>query len=145
MSRHEVKGYIESKQQEQEGSNSNAGFQAVEKKASKFSKNMLKKCQFCATVHIWGADRCPAFGKTCGRCLMRNHFTDACRRKQYRILSKSQSLHTRSTHSNNDFEYEKRLIQTDDELQKCPELKRVNSLGAKEDEKTDFKAERKEK
>ena len=66
---------------------------------SKFSKKMFKKCQFCATVHIWGADRCPAFWKICGKCLMKNHFTEACRKKQCRSLSKSQSLRTRSIHS----------------------------------------------
>ena len=30
-----------------------------------------KKCKFCNMKHLWGSERCPAFGKTCAKCNMK--------------------------------------------------------------------------
>ncbi|KAL4708473.1 hypothetical protein ACJJTC_014081 [Scirpophaga incertulas] len=37
----------------------------------------IKECKNCGTGHAYGA--CPAYGKTCLRCLRRNHFARVCR------------------------------------------------------------------
>ena len=51
-----------------------------------------KECKFCNKKHLWGKERCSAFGKTCTRCGIKNHIAEACRSQDYSKLSKSRSL-----------------------------------------------------
>ena len=44
----------------------------TEDKSQNSSK--LKACQFCGTIHIWGIERCPAYGNMCNMCWKDNHF-----------------------------------------------------------------------
>ena len=66
-------------------------------KVNHFPRRKLKRCQFCATVHLWGAERCPAFGTICENCWKPNHSADACRNKKFRKLRKTQSLYIESS------------------------------------------------
>ena len=38
-------------------------------------------CKFCTKTHAWNQLKCPAWGKTCSSCGMRNHFAVACKAK----------------------------------------------------------------
>ena len=38
-------------------------------------------CKFCTKTHAWNKLKCPAWGKTCSSCGMRNHFAVACKAK----------------------------------------------------------------
>ena len=39
------------------------------------------QCKFCTKTHAWNKLKCPAWGKTCSSCGMRNHFAVACQTK----------------------------------------------------------------
>ena len=39
-----------------------------EERGEQFGSNLLKKCKFCEKKHVWGATKCPAFGKKCSKC-----------------------------------------------------------------------------
>ena len=47
----------------------------------------MKKCKFCNMKHLWGSERCSAFGKTCTKCYMRNHTAEACRHRCFKTRS----------------------------------------------------------
>ena len=36
-------------------------------------------CKFCGRTHEWDKNKCPAFGKTCMKCSMKNHFAKMCK------------------------------------------------------------------
>ena len=40
------------------------------------------QCKFCTQTHAWNKLKCPAWGKTCSSCGMRNHFVIACKAKK---------------------------------------------------------------
>ena len=48
------------------------------KKENKFP---LRICCFCGRRHIFGRDKCPAYGKTCNKCKGKNHFLNMCKKK----------------------------------------------------------------
>lgn len=39
------------------------------------------QCKFCTKTHAWNKLKCPAWGKTCSSCGMRNHFAVPCKAK----------------------------------------------------------------
>ncbi|PFX17543.1 Retrovirus-related Pol polyprotein from transposon 17.6 [Stylophora pistillata] len=39
------------------------------------------RCKFCAKTHVWNKLKCPAWGKTCSKCGIQNHFAVACKTK----------------------------------------------------------------
>ena len=43
-------------------------------------KDIRKYCKFCGSSHIWGRNRCPAYGKTCSSCGGKNHFGKVCKK-----------------------------------------------------------------
>ena len=45
----------------------------------------LIKCKFCGKKHEEQKEKCPAWGKTCDKCGVENHFSVAC--KQRSLLS----------------------------------------------------------
>lgn len=47
----------------------------------KITKSRIR-CRFCATDHKYGSKYCPAFGKDCSYCGIRNHSSKACRKKK---------------------------------------------------------------
>ena len=40
-------------------------------------KSLVKSCQFCGRSHARG--QCPAYGKSCSKCLKKNHFAAVCK------------------------------------------------------------------
>ena len=49
----------------------------IQKYTKNFHKN-LKTCKFCGKKHEFVKEKCPAFGKTCGKCNKKNHFAAMC-------------------------------------------------------------------
>nr|XP_039254308.1 uncharacterized protein LOC120331303 [Styela clava] len=43
------------------------------------SKLNIRECKFCGRKHIFGRNYCPAWGKVCNRCNIKNHFAVKCR------------------------------------------------------------------
>ena len=58
------------------------------------SKN--RRCQFCGISHIWGKDRCSAYGHRCKVCLKHGHFEMVCFHRK-KSIKKSRSLPTLKT------------------------------------------------
>jgi len=54
-------------------------------------KGKLQNCKFCNTPHVWGASRCPAFGKRCTKCNKENHLSEACRNQKTKKMVRSKS------------------------------------------------------
>ncbi|XP_073966540.1 uncharacterized protein [Choristoneura fumiferana] len=48
-------------------------------KVKKYNKE-AQLCKFCGQKHIFGRDRCPAYGKRCEACKGRNHFKLVCKK-----------------------------------------------------------------
>ena len=53
------------------------------KKSSKEKTSVLSKCKFCGNSHVRDREECPAFGKTCKKCGIDNHFATVCRASNY--------------------------------------------------------------
>ena len=62
---------------------SSSGYERMEvnKMEVKSTKNEVRSCKFCGSSHVWGRDKCPAFGKTCSNCQEKNHFKRVCKKK----------------------------------------------------------------
>lgn len=43
------------------------------------SKSTINNCTKCGTNH--SINRCPAYGKTCNKCKLLNHFSNMCKTK----------------------------------------------------------------
>ena len=56
-----------------------------------FPMQILRDCKFCGLPHLWGSAHCPAYGKTCKKCLKKNHSHIVCKNK-IRKPQKSKSL-----------------------------------------------------
>lgn len=52
------------------------------KDVKKISKKSKLKCRFCDTEHNYGSKYCPAYGKFCNFCGIKNHTEKACRKKK---------------------------------------------------------------
>ena len=46
---------------------------------------LVRQCKWCNLEHEMERSKCPAIGKTCGKCGKENHFSAACRTKGSRI------------------------------------------------------------
>ena len=69
--------------------NKRAPFRTISKRRKKKLKNkgtksdfkqrvdIVKKCKYCGTTH--NVRQCPAYGKECNKCNMKNHFADVHR------------------------------------------------------------------
>lgn len=55
-----------------------------------------RKCRFCVLRHRFGKNECPAFGKTCNSCGLKNHYAASivCRNKNDRKLRRVRQLDT---------------------------------------------------
>lgn len=51
----------------------------VEKSESKSSTSNMRKCKFCGKAHEFKKEKCPAYGKECGKCEKPNHFAEMCK------------------------------------------------------------------
>ena len=60
---------------------SSSGYERMEVNKLSKTKNEIKSCKFCGTSHVWGRDKCPAYGKTCSNCKGKNHFKKVCKKK----------------------------------------------------------------
>lgn len=40
-----------------------------------------KKCKYCGGNHVLKREKCPAYGKTCGKCGKSNHFARVCKQR----------------------------------------------------------------
>ena len=58
------------------------------------------KCKFCARIHEFRKEICPAWGKVCTNCNKRNHFSRCCTSKQ----------NARAIHHHSEEEYEEIYI-----------------------------------
>ena len=67
--------------------NANRSCRKVDGKAQEESRGERKggmgTCRRCGLKHE--PKKCPAFGKICGKCLNKNHFTRACRRDKVSV------------------------------------------------------------
>ena len=52
---------------------------AKEKARREGNKAGARRCKYCDEVHKYGS--CPAFGKYCKNCGIRNHFASVCQQK----------------------------------------------------------------
>ena len=52
----------------------------------KVSEKMMK-CRYCAKEHVFGKKNCPAFGKSCNNCGLKNHFERMCRRRKMKKVA----------------------------------------------------------
>ena len=56
------------------------------KSRNKFGRSrngdIVKECKFCDGKHAMKKELCPAWGKTCKKCLSKNHFASKCRNKK---------------------------------------------------------------
>ena len=57
----------------------------IDKVTKKYTKKHMT-CKFCGTSHIFKAEHCPAFGKTCSKCNKRNHFAKVCKSKDIKVV-----------------------------------------------------------
>ena len=44
-----------------------------------------KECWFCGIKHVFGREKCPAYGKSCHNCSEKNHFAAMCKKKRTEI------------------------------------------------------------
>ena len=54
------------------------------------------ECKFCNIKHWWESKRCPAFGKTCAKCNMKNHTAEACRHRCFKTRSTENYIASKS-------------------------------------------------
>lgn len=52
-------------------------------------ESMVKDCYFCGEDHIRKKEKCPAWGKTCGKCGFRNHVEKKCKTRTERRAQQS--------------------------------------------------------
>ena len=45
---------------------------------SRYKSSQKKECKFCTFAHPFRKEECPAYGKTCKKCGLRNHFAEKC-------------------------------------------------------------------
>ena len=59
------------------------------------AKINLRECRYCGLRHVFGANKCKAFGKSCYKCNKMNHFGRVCwdSTKAYRRKEKSAKAH----------------------------------------------------
>ena len=50
-----------------------------------------KDCHFCDRRHVMKKELCPAWGKTCKKCLRLNHFATKCKAKKLNVLENTDS------------------------------------------------------
>ena len=56
----------------------------------KMTRNESKReCRYCGKNHIFKKSECPAFGKECSKCKLRNHFASRCRTRNVRIVDET--------------------------------------------------------
>ncbi|XP_046330984.2 uncharacterized protein K02A2.6-like [Haliotis rufescens] len=48
------------------------------RESDKVKEKDLWECRYCGRKHIFGRERCPAYGHTCSKCKKKNHFADKC-------------------------------------------------------------------
>ena len=52
-------------------------------KSSNEKTSFLSKCKLCGNSHVRDREKCPAFGKSCKKCGIDNHFATVCRASNY--------------------------------------------------------------
>ena len=77
-----------------------------------------KSCDYCGRKHPWGRDKCPAYGKKCGKCGRDNHFAAQCKSGKGRPGNK---VHAVTESSDSETEYvmsvgNKKLIMAEMEI-----------------------------
>ena len=45
------------------------------------NEQVISKCKFCGLSHVRSRSSCPAYGKTCRKCNLQNHFSRCCTTK----------------------------------------------------------------
>lgn len=48
-----------------------------------------RECRYCGKSHVFKKSECPAFGKTCSKCNLKNHFAAKCKTRSVRILEEN--------------------------------------------------------
>ena len=51
--------------------------------SKKNSDKFKNKCKFCGKLHEFEKNKCPAYGKMCGKCNRKNHFAAVCKSKYF--------------------------------------------------------------
>lgn len=65
--------------------NHSKNYKNSQKSIDKNNKRMIKNCIKCNKTHE--INNCPAFGKVCNKCKLKNHFANACRSKKVNVIS----------------------------------------------------------
>ncbi len=53
-----------------------------ERRSKMRGKEKKQECRFCGYTHVMRKEKCPAYGKKCGRCGELNHFASKCPEKE---------------------------------------------------------------
>lgn len=54
-----------------------------------------KKCNYCGNYHEWRKELCPAYGKSCGKCGLANHFAKVCKQGLNNANNNNKFRHTK--------------------------------------------------
>ena len=55
-------------------------------KVSNPKSELKRECRYCGRNHVFKKTECPAYGKVCSKCQLKNHFAVKCKTRSVRIL-----------------------------------------------------------
>ena len=76
---------------------SGAGQSSVKQNTKGSGQRGYKDCDFCAKMHQWGKQHCPAYGKTCNRCGRKTHFAVKCQSSSTKRYTKQKGHNVEET------------------------------------------------
>ena len=58
----------------------------------------IKQCKYCGQEHAWDKKQCPAYGQSCNRCGIQDHFAKMCQKQRiHKVDDDDDSSHTESS------------------------------------------------
>lgn len=101
----------------------------------KITKSRIR-CRFCATDHKYGSKYCPAFGKNCLYCGIKNHSSKACRKKKENSNSSDSSDNESRSKSEKAKEQKKSDKKTKDS--KSKDVKKINAASSNSESESEW-------
>ena len=98
------------------------------KPQSKGQQRQQQDCKYCGRKHERNEQKCPAYGKTCDNCSMKNHFSSVCQQKK-----KPTTAPQRTQHSSPEVHevHEDSELSSDEEIWTMSLSEEVNSVSEK--------------